>query len=127
DDQQVCPILATKHSDAARACKMGEPTREGRAEPSSRDQKLRREWGQKLEDRRLCTKNYKKKKTLARKKRRRGKAGRRAARRQANNNRDRARRRELVIATHNVRTMPVDGKHGVGRAAEVLDVYHEMG
>ena len=43
------------------------------------------------------------------------------------NDRDRARRRELVIATHNVRTMAVDGKHGVGRAAEVLDVYQEMG
>ena len=27
---------------SARACKMGEPTRGGRAEPSSRDQKLRR-------------------------------------------------------------------------------------
>ena len=33
------------------------------------------------------------------------------------------RRRELNIATHNVRTMAVDGKHGVGRAAEVLGVY----
>ena len=52
---------------------------------------------------------------------------RRAAWRQASNDRDRARRRELVIATHNVRTMAVDGKHGVGRAAEVLDVYHELG
>ena len=36
---------------------MGEPTRGGRAEPSSRDQKLRRERGQKLEDRSVCTKN----------------------------------------------------------------------
>ena len=67
------------------------------------------------------------KKILARKKRRRGRTRRRAARRQASNDRDRARRRELVIATHNVRTMAVDGKHGVGRAAEVLDVYQEMG
>ena len=41
---------------------MGEPTREGRAEPSSRDQKLRRERGQELEDTSLCTKIYKKKK-----------------------------------------------------------------
>ena len=106
---------------------MGESTGGERVEPSSRDQNLRRERGQKLEDRGLCTKNCKKKKILARKKRRRGKTGRRAARRQASNDRDRARRRELVIATHNVRTMAVDGKHGMGRAAEVLDVYQEMG
>ena len=69
----------------------------------------------------------KRKKVFARKKRRRGRTRRRATRRQASNNRDRARRRELVIATHNVRTMAVDGKHGVGRAAEVLVVYQEMG
>ena len=69
----------------------------------------------------------KRKKVFARKKRRRGRTRRRAARRQASNDRDRARRRELAIATHNVRTMAVDGKHGVGRAAEVLDVYQEMG
>ena len=67
------------------------------------------------------------KKILARKKRRRGRTRRRAARRQASNDRDRACRRELVIATHNVRTMAVDGKDGAGRAAEVLDVYQEMG
>ena len=72
-------------------------------------------------------KNYKRKKVLARKKRRGGRTRRRAARRQASNDRDRARKRKLVIATHNVRTMAVDGKHGVGRAAEVLDVYQEMG
>ena len=68
----------------------------------------------------------KRKKVFARKKRRRGRTRRRAARRQAGNDRDRARRREFVIASHNVRTMAVDGKHGVGRAAEVLDVYQEM-
>ena len=68
----------------------------------------------------------KRKKVFARKKRRRGRTRRRAARRQASNDRDRARRRELVIASHNVRTMAVDGKHGVGRTAEVLDVYQEM-
>ena len=106
---------------------MGEPTRGGRAEPSSRDQELRREQGQKLEDRSFCTNNYQQKKKNARKKRRRGRTRRRAARRQASNDRDRARRSELVIATHNVRTMAVDGKHGVGRAAEFLDVYQEMG
>ena len=71
--------------------------------------------------------NIIKKKVFAREKRRRGRTRRRAARRQAGNHRDRARRRELVIATHNVRTMAVDGKHGVGRAAEVLDMYQEMG
>ena len=71
-------------------------------------------------------KNIKRKKVFARKKRRRGRTRRRAARRQASNDRDRARRRGLVIATHNVRTMAVDGKQGVGRAAEVLDVYQEM-
>ena len=69
----------------------------------------------------------KRKKVFARKKRRRGRTRRRAARRQASNDHDRARRRELVIATHNVRTMAVDRKHDVGRAAEVLDVYQEMG
>ena len=73
------------------------------------------------------TKSYKRKKLLARKKRRRERTRRRAARRQASNDRDRARRRELVIATHNVRTMAVDRKHGVGRVAEVLDVNREMG
>ena len=75
----------------------------------------------------MCTKKYKKKKVLARKKRRRGRTRRRAARRQASNGRGRTRRRELVIATHTVRTMSVDEKHGVGRAAEVLDLYQEMG
>ena len=69
----------------------------------------------------------KRKKLLARKKRRRGRTIRRAAQRQASNDRDRARRRELVVATHNVRTMAVGRKHGVGRAAKVLDVYLEMG
>ena len=68
-----------------------------------------------------------KKKMFARKKRRRGRTRRRAARRQASNDRDRACRRELVIATHNMQTMAVDGKHGVGRAAEVLYVYQEIG
>ena len=74
-----------------------------------------------------CTKLDNENKVLARKKRRRGRAGRRAARRQASNDRDRARRKELIIATHSVRTMAVDGKHCVGRAAEVPGVYQEMG
>ena len=72
-------------------------------------------------------KHIKRKKVFARKIRRRGRTRRLAARRQASNDRGRARRRKLVIATHNVRTMAVDGKHGVGKAAGVLDVYQEMG
>ena len=45
--------------ESARACKMGEPTRGGRANPFSRGQKLSRERGQELEDTNICTKNYK--------------------------------------------------------------------
>ena len=44
----------------------------------------------------------------------------------ASEQRGRARRRELILATHNVRTMAVDGKHGVGREAEVLSAYQEV-
>ena len=80
-----------------------------------------------MEDTSICTKNYKKAESTARKKRRRGRAGRHAARPQGCNDSDRARRRELVIATNNVRTMAVDRKHSVGRTAEVLGVYQEMG
>ena len=109
---------------------MGEPTRGGRAESFSRDQKLRREWGLELVDISICKKNIQKKKerkkVLARKKRSRDRAGLRAALREASNDRNRDCRRELVIATHNVRTMTVDGKHGAGRAAEVLGVDEEM-
>ena len=46
---------------------------------------------------------------------------------QASNDHDRARSRELIIATHNVRTMDCDGKNAVGRAAGVLGMYQEMG
>ena len=38
-----------------------------------------------------------------------------------------ARQRDVTIATHNVRTMAVDGTHGVGRALEVLSEYNELG
>ena len=55
--------------------------------------------------------------------RRRGRAGRRAARRQVRNDCDRARMRELIIATHSVWTMAVEGKHGAGRAT----VYRNLG
>ena len=52
--RQECATLSlyttcrTIDTASAWACKMGEPTRGGRAEPSSRDQNLRRERGQKL-------------------------------------------------------------------------------
>ena len=39
----------------------------------------------------------------------------------------RARGREITVATHNVRTMAVDWKHGVGRALDVLSVYDLLG
>ena len=42
-------------------------------------------------------------------------------------NRARARGRESTVATHNVRTMAVDEKHGVGRALDVLSVYDRLG
>ena len=42
-------------------------------------------------------------------------------------NRARARGRKIIIATHNVRTKAVDGKHGVGRALDVLSVYDRLG
>ena len=67
-----------------------------------------------------------KRKVLAKKRRRRGRAGQRAARRQVINDRDRARRRELIITTHNVRTMAMDGEHGVGRAAEIFGAYQAI-
>ena len=38
-------------------------------------------------------------------------------------NRARAHGREITVATHNVRTMAVDGTHGVGRALDGLSVY----
>ena len=57
----------------------------------------------------------------------RNRAGRRAAQRQASSDRDRARRRELITTTRNMRMMAVNDKHGAGRAAEVLGVYQEMG
>ena len=105
---------------------MGEPTRSGRSEHSSLDQNLRRERGQELEDTRICEKKYKNK-VIATKRGRRGRAGRRAAQQHASNDHDQARRRELIITTHSVRTMDWDGKNAVGRAAEVLGMYQEMG
>ena len=66
-------------------------------------------------------------KLRARKKRRRLRPERRAARRKAIRDRERARKGEITVATHTVRTMVIDGKHGVGRAAEVLGEYRHAG
>ena len=66
-------------------------------------------------------------KALARKRRRRGKAERRLLRQRERRNRARARGREIIVTTHNVRTMAGDGKHGVGRALDVLSVYDRLG
>ena len=64
---------------------------------------------------------------FARKRRRRGKAERRRLRQSKRRNRARVRGREIVVATHNVRTMAVDGTQGVGRALDVLSVYDRLG
>ena len=64
---------------------------------------------------------------LARKRRRRGRAVRRLLRQRERGNRARARGREITVAAHNVRTMAVDGKHGVGRALDILSVYDRLG
>ena len=64
----------------------------------------------------------KKRENLAAKHRRRGRQARREAEKDTPSDHKQARRQELLIATHTVRTIAVDGKHGVGRAAEVLGV-----
>ena len=66
-------------------------------------------------------------KLLARKRRRRGRAERRRLRQSKRTNRASAREREIAVATHNVRTMAVDGTHGVGRALDILSVYDRLG
>ena len=66
-------------------------------------------------------------KFLARKRRRRGRAERRLLRQRERWNRARARGREITVVTHNVRTMTVDGKHGVGRTLDVLSAYDRLG
>ena len=62
----------------------------------------------------------KRRKVLACKRRRRGRAEQRLLGQSKTSNRARARRREITVATHNVRTMAVDGTHRVGRALDVL-------
>ena len=64
---------------------------------------------------------------LVHKWRRRGRAERRLMQQRKRRNQARARGREIIIATHNVRTKAVDGKHGVGRALDVLSVYDRLG
>ena len=69
----------------------------------------------------------KRRKFLARKRRRRGRAEWRFLRHHERRNCARARGREITVVTHNVRTMAVDGKRGVGRALDVLSVYDRLG
>ena len=66
-------------------------------------------------------------KILARKRRRQGRAERRRLRQSKRRNRARARGREIAVTTPNVRTMAVDGTHGVGRALDVSSVYDRLG
>ena len=103
---------------------MGGATRGGTAEPTSRDQNKRKNGDREREMREEVTDR---RKFLARKRRRRGRAERRLLRQRERRNRARVRGRELTVATHNVRTMAVDGKHGVGRALDVLSVYDRVG
>ena len=42
-------------------------------------------------------------------------------------NRARAHGREITVGTQNVRTMAVDGTHGVGRVLDILCVYDRLG
>ena len=71
-------------------------------------------------------KTAEKRKSQARKKRRQGRAERRREGKKTVEARASSRQREITIATHNVRTMAVDGTHGVGRALEVLSAYNDL-
>ena len=104
---------------------MGGATRGETAEPTSRDQNKRQERGQGKGKK--IAKVTKKRKLLARKRRRQGRAERRLLRQSKVSNRARARGWEITVATHNVRTMAVDGTHGFGRALDVLSVYDRLG
>ena len=103
---------------------MGGATRGRTAEPRSREENKRHEGGQGREMREQVKSR---RKSLARKRRRRGRAERRLLRQRKRRNRARERGREIIVATHNVRTMAMDGKHGVGRALDVLIVYDRLG
>ena len=95
----------------------------GTAEPTSRGQSTRQVRGYGKEDNRKSHRR----KLLARKRRRRGRAERRLLRQSKTKNRARARGRKITVAMHNVRTMAVDGTHGVGRALDVLSVCGRVG
>ena len=68
----------------------------------------------------------KRRKCLARKQRRRGRAEGHLVQQQERRNRARARRRKITVATHNARTMAVDGTHGVGRAIDILSLHDRL-
>ena len=103
---------------------MGRVPRGGTAEPTSPDQNTRQERaGEKGHNR----KSHREEKILARKRRRRGRAERRLLQQSEKRNRTRARGQEITVATHNVRTIAVDGTHVVGRALDVLSVYDRLG
>ena len=103
---------------------MGGVARGRTAEPTSRDQITRQEQGQGKVDKR---KSHKEEEILGAQTRRRGRAERRLLRQSETRNRARERRREITVATHNLRTMAVDGTHGIGRALDVLSVYDRLG
>ena len=99
-------------------------TRGGAAEPTSQN-KIQGKNGDRK--RAKIEKVTERRKLLARKRRRRGRAERRRLRQSKRTNRASAREREIAVATHNVRTMAVDGTHGVGRALDILSVYDRLG
>ena len=78
-------------------------------------------------NRELRDKITERRKLLARKRRRRGIAERRLLRQSETKNRARSRRREIRTTTHNVRTMAVDGTHGVGQELNVVSAYDRVG
>ena len=95
------------------------PRRETKTKCRNRDREREREMREEVRNRRNV---------LARKRRRRGRAERRLLRQRKRRNQGRARGREITVATHNVRTMAVGGKHGgVGRALYNLSVYDRLG
>ena len=102
---------------------MGGATRGGTAEPTSRDQNKRREREQGNGSE---TKSHKQEENLG--------AQTEAARQSRAAPRATERKEESstcawtgdTVATHNVRTMVVDGTHGVGRALNDLSVYDRM-
>ena len=92
------------------------PRRETKIQGKNED----REWDmkQKVANRRTL---------LARKRRWRGRAERRLLRQSEIRNQACARRREITVATHNVRSMTVDGTHGVGRALDAFECVRSTG